>query len=153
MNLKLKIYRRQAIPTRLPCGEVGCSKTYATHSGRSKHRKKCHGINSQSSPVQGEQSQGSLGSGRPGPNSSRPAPSEPGLGSPEVRLQVLTQSGEIYRGRTRLRLTDSGFPTGPPRFESTRLGQSITRVDQSETLESEPTGPSDDSMDPDWVPQ
>ena len=132
------------MPTLFPCGE--CSKQFKTYSGRSKHRIKVHGHISRTVTSRASSSSSPGTDGR-GPNSSGPSSSGlggPGLEQPEVSLTLTTQSGERFTGRTRLGRVDSVVPIGSPRYES-------TRVDLSETCESESTGPSDDSADPDWV--
>ena len=105
-----------------------------SRSGRSKHYKKCKEKNE--APAETPAQTATSG---PGPSQEQPGVGRRG----HINVQVETQSGDSYAGS--LPLIDSGRLMNRPIHES-------TRIDQSETLESE-TDPdtSDDSNDPDWV--
>ena len=127
-----------------------------TRSGRSKHKRDVHGINNSSGPGPGPsapaprpgQVRSSTGHGTQGPvNSPGSLLPESGLCTFQIREGLLTGSLGLSH--------DSGLVVGQPRFESTRIDQSESddqpESDESETLESESEGCSDDSNDATFV--
>ena len=116
------------------CPTPGCP-WVGSRSGRSKHYKKCKEKNE--APAETPAQTATSG---PGPSQEQPGVGHRG----HISVNVRTQSGDSYAGS--LPLVNSGRLMNRPIHES-------TRIDQSETLESETDfGMTDDSQDPDWVP-
>ena len=151
MNFSTSFHFSRKKNRRYPCTEPGCNKVYMTRGGRSKHQRKDH-CTTPSAP--GPVDPVAPGSGASSSNT--PGPSVPQQGilnqsmgpGPVLTSTFTTESGSIYQWSQNVGLVfDSGMVLGRPNLESTRAEP---ESDQSETLESESTGASDDYDDLDY---